>query len=286
MFTKYPTVFEGFGIVHDIEPHGHYDEANDTTSYHMKDSDGNMSTLTPDTDEAHKALLQGRNMYYGIGDDTDTLELVGTYKDGEIVGDYASVFEIDALRNIVLADDSTHDQFLNTLQPLGRTNFSSYLMDNVKHFLEVATEVNDNSEISAVNHYVKTLQLDENDRLKKLNQKLSNNVMTTKQMYMMVNRDAHRIRSNIRMILYSMAFAAIVMAMMPYNNTSIGKAGIALAVIVFFVYVVLYVRYNKSRRHLDFNKFFFPKGDLSDVATAETTEDEDEENGVDGECPM
>lgn len=183
---------------------------------------------------------------------------------------------------------TNHKGFIFKLQNIIGNTFSTDTYDqffaaSADDYLRATHAYKDAAEISAVNMYLSALQNDENERLKKLNDKFRNNVLTTKQMYMMVNRDAHKIRSNIRIIMYALVLAAVVMALMPSHQTTWAKVLIAIAILAYFTYAVLHVRRDKSRRFTDFSKYFFQKGDVLESKADESKDGEDDEDG-EGSC--
>lgn len=290
---RYPMVFEGFHEDPEASPegtiHAHADSVDDSAAsvtYHSK-----AGTVAA----ADAAPINGTRLY-GTGDSASTL--IGTYDatnaqwtasgsdpaPAAAAADAISLTELQdfpGLQGLDLSKLSINfgisDELANDLDG---TTFGTFLFHAVNDYLDVTHKVKDAAEISSINNYVKSLQRDENARLVKLSDKFSNNVLTTKEMYMMVNRDAHQIRSNIRLVLYAMVFASAVMALMPFHQTTWAKVLIGLAILLFFTYTVLYIRKDRSRRFKDFSKYFFRKGDLSDTPTSETAnalEDEDEE---------
>ena len=264
MSMQYPSVFEAFHADPGVEhAHGSIDNPNGH-EYHAKNGSVDDSiNATP-----KMKLYDSSNNHVGTYDGTEwqkaNLADITTFDDLEytMTNDVAFDFGLkNTLKNKF--NSSTYDEFFHT---------------SVNDFLKATHSVKDASEIKSVNSYVNTLQEDELARLMRLNDKFRNNVLTTKQMYMMVNRDAHRIRSNIRIIMYAMVFAAIIMALMPSHQTTWAKVLMALAILLFFTYTVLHVRKDNSRRFKDFDKFFFKKGDLPDSNAKETeTTDEDED---------
>ena len=275
---RYPSVYEAFhsgpGETH---AHGSFEDDGAVEIIKWEDVDGN------DLETTH-TVTGGDKLY-----DQHTDEHIGTY-DGTkwYKTNLADITTVDELQGL-LTSSKTFTFGLATLlgTPFESSNYDNFLYHSVNDFLKATHSIKDSEEIKAINSYVETLQKDENHRLGMLGDKFRNNVMTTKQMYMMVNRDAHKIRSNIRLLMFSIVFASIIMCLMPSHQTTWAKVLMALAILVFFTYAVLHVRKDRSRRFKDFSKYFFSKGDLPASKAEESDAEEDgseEEDGVEGTC--
>lgn len=284
-------VFEGFHqddtAASDTDVHAHASSPADANAGNVEYQDKFGNTASSAGLPHGTKLYSSASPYDQIGtydsttDDTNPTWVAPVAADPSAVPDAATVDEafsltelqtFDGLKGADLSKVSSNFGIVAELtNDLDGSTVDKFMYHTVYDFLDVTHKVKDAAEISAINNYVKSLQRDENARLSKLNDKFSNNVLTTKEMYMMVNRDAHQIRSNIRLVLYAMVFASVVMALMPYQQTTWAKVLIGLSILVFFTYTVLYIRKDRSRRFKDFSKYFFAKGDLSDKPTTESS---------------
>ena len=196
------------------------------------------------------------------------------------VGNLGSIAELQG----ILATNTNIEFAIKGITDTNVSNaFNSFVIATVSDYFDMSHSVNDYQEITSINNYVKTLQHDEFTRLSKLNDKFTNEVLSTKEMYLMANRDTYQIRSNIRLIMYSIVTLAILMALMPSNDTVWAKVLMGLVIIAFFVYAVLHVRNDRARRFKDFSKKFFSKGDLPDISK-DAEEEKDKENGNGETC--
>ena len=278
---RYANVYEAFHNAPADHAHGSLDAGGGFNVTSWEDSSGDPdNTKTLDS-----TPTKGDKLY-----ETDTDKHIATY-DGTKWNkvNLADITMIDDLGYLLTNSNSFNYGLAGVLADtlFDVANYDKFLYHSVNDFLKATHSIKDSEEINAINSYVNTLQKDENNRLTKLGDKFRNNVLTTKHMYMMVNRDAHKIRSNIRILMFSIVFASVVMCLMPSHQTTWAKVLIALAILVFFTYAVLHVRRDRSRRFKDFSKYFFSKGDLPDSKAEEssTTDDEaDEEDGAEGTC--
>ena len=255
MSMPYPNVYEAFHAAPaKIHAHGSLDS---TENAQWQDADGSNISHT---------LTQGDMLY------SDANVHIGTYNGTEwYKTNLADITTVDELKGLLTSSKTFSFGLANELSnPLDNDNYNDFLYHSVNDFLRATHSIKDSEEIKAINSYVETLQKDENHRLGMLGDKFRNNVMTTKHMYMMVNRDAHKIRSNIRLIMFSIVFASIIMCLMPSHQTTWAKILMAFAILVFFTYAVLHVRRDKSRRFKDFSKYFFTKGDLPESKVEES----------------
>lgn len=270
MSARYANVYEAFISLD--ETHAHGSIANGSiTSEGIHDGEVVDPSGTPST-----------NMkLYGNDGDGDH---IATYDGNEwVFANLADVTLMEQLQGLLTSSRGFVfglNQILST--GLSVATYDNFLYHSVNDFLRATHAIKDAEEINQINSYVKSLQKDELNRLLKLNDKFRNNVLTTKQMYMMVNRDAYRIRSNIRLLMFSILFAAVVMCLMPHHRSAWAQVLIALAILVFFTYTVVHVRRDRGRRFKDFSKFFFAKGDLPEGKSAETDSAEEEEEGEGG----
>ena len=267
MGGRYANVFEAF---HNTGSEHAHSDSSGTKTFH--DTLGATVSISP-TEEMK--LFDGAN------------NEIGVYK--------SSNWQLTRLEDITTFSElsylmTNHNGFQFKLKAVLGEDFDSntyntFFAHSVDDFLTATHSFKDGAEIHATNSYILALQEDENERLLRLNDKYRNNVLTTKQMYMMVNRDSHKIRSNIRIIMYAILLAAVLMALMPSHQTTWAKILMALAIVLFFLFAVLHVRRNNSRRFTDFGKFFFEKGDVADGTGKEgsSTITEEEAEG-EGEC--
>ena len=270
MFTNYPNVFEAFHQSTNI--HAHEDSSKQITFH---DNNG-TSIQEPTTVPPSTQLFDASNT------------IIGSYNAGSKSWNrnvpIAGLTSYDSIKGLTL---NSRMLAFTLIQLLKESNTHSgnevkYMAASVDDYLNTSKQVLDSQEINNLNTYLQTLQKDEKERLIALHEKYGKNVLTLKQMYLMVNRDAHFIKSNIRIILYAIAFVAIVMALMPSSETLWAKLLIGLVIIAFFVYLVMYIRERQHRRFTDYNKYFIPKGDLPDSSN-ETDIDKDDE-GEDKKC--
>lgn len=274
---RYANVYEAFHNAPADHAHGSLDDSGGFSVTSWEDSSGVR-------DDTKSTPTKGDKLYETTGD-----KHIATY-DGTNWKkvNLADITMIDDLGYLLTNSNSFNYGLAGVLS--NQFNVSSYdefLYHSVNDFLKATHSIKDSEEINAINSYVSTLQKDENNRLIKLGDKFRNNVLTTKQMYMMVNRDAHKIRSNIRILMFAIVFASVVMCLLPSHQATWAKVLIALAILVFFTYAVLHVRKDRSRRFKDFSKYFFSKGDLPDSKAEEssTTDVEaDEEDEAGGTC--
>jgi len=276
---RYANVYEAFHNAPASHAHGSLDDTGEFSVTRWEDSDGAEDTTKSNTATPTK----GDKLY-----DTNGDKHIATHDGTEWKkANLADITMVEDLR-FLLTNSKTFNYGLAGVlsEQFNSENYDKFLYHSVNDFLKATHSIKDSEEINAINSYVSNLQKDENSRLIKLGDKFRNNVLTTKQMYMMVNRDAHKIRSNIRILMFSIVFASVVMCLLPSHRATWAKVLIALAILVFFTYVVLHVRKDRSRRFNDFSKYFFSKGDLPDSKTEEssTTEDGDEEDETGGTC--
>lgn len=262
MSTQYAPVVEAFHASNSIHAHVNGSE------YKYEDTDGKQLTQEP-TDKTGLLAFDGSNQLkqkfvnnawqpYDVNSLTSFTDLIGLVATSKNLN-----FALETLSGDVDA-----------------TNFNAFLTATVSDYFGMSHTINDYQEISSINNYVKTLQHDEYTRLTKLNDKFTNEVLSTKEMYLMANRDTYQIRSNIRLIMYALVTLAILMALMPSNDTVWAKVLMGLVIIAFFVYAVLHVRNDRGRRFKDFSKKFFSKGDLPDISKdAEAEKNKENENG-------
>jgi hypothetical protein len=266
MSSHFAPVIEAFHVA--VNPHAHKISGN----YHYENAGGIRETNAPSPPP------QGM---YAYDDKNKVVEIYkGTGWTPFTVGSLGSIPELKGIlatnTNIAFA---IKDITVDTLND----SFDSFLLATVSDYFTMSHSVNDYQEITSINNYVKTLQHDEFTRLSKLNDKFTNEVLSTKEMYLMANRDTYQIRSNIRLIMYSIVTLAILMALMPSNDTVWAKVLMGLVIIAFFVYAVLHVRNDRARRFKDFSKKFFSKGDLPDISK-DAEEEKDKENGNSETC--
>jgi hypothetical protein len=264
MSSHFAPVVEAFHVA--VNSHTHKISGN----YHYENAAGQPDALVTPTDGM-----------YAYDDKNKVVEIYkGTQWTPFTVGSLGSIAELKGIlatnTNIAFAIKAIETGNLNN-------SFDSFLLATVSDYFTMSHSVNDYQEITSINNYVKTLQHDEFTRLSKLNDKFTNEVLSTKEMYLMANRDTYQIRSNIRLIMYSIVTLAILMALMPSNDTVWAKVLMGLVIIAFFVYAVLHVRNDRARRFKDFSKKFFDKGDLPDISK-DAEEEKDKENGNGETC--
>lgn len=253
MGARYAHVYEAFHAFSEAHAHAEsVDEANKGTGLTFQEEN---------VEETSTSLAASDKMKLFNNDG----EEIGVYDDTWQKTSLPDITTFSELKYLMTNHNGFHFKLEDVLsKSLDGTTYDDFFGRSVDDYLRATHSYKDGAEIQATNSYLLSLQRDENERLLKLNDKYRNNVLTTKQMYMMVNRDSHNIRSNIRIILYAILLAAVLMALMPSHQTTWAKILMALAIVFFFLYAVLHVRRNRSRRFTDFSKFFFQKGDLPD----------------------
>lgn len=260
MFTNYPNVFEAFHQSTNI--HAHEDSSKNITFH---DATG-TSITEPNTVAPNTQLFDASNTIIGSYNASNN----SWNRNKPITG----LTSYDSIKGLTLDSRMLAFALIQVLKDSNTHagNEVKYMAAAVDDYLNTSKQVLDSQEINNLNTYLQTLQKDEKERLIALHEKYGKNVLTLKQMYLMVNRDAHFIKSNIRIILYAIAFVAIVMALMPSSETLWAKLLIGFVIIAFFVYLVMYIRERQHRRFTDYNKYFIPKGDLPDSSNEADTE--------------
>ena len=252
--------------------HAHVVPGNDNT-FTYENGDGQTISEPSVSDKSNMYAYDGTRAVKRFNSTTSTWENVN-------INAFTSIPE---LTGILTTNQNLNLAIKGISGEINSESFNPFFIATVTDYFVTSHLINDYQEITSINNYVKTLQHDEFTRLSKLNDKFTNEVLSTKEMYLMANRDTYQIRSNIRLIMYSIVTLAILMALMPSNDTVWAKVLMGLVIIAFFVYAVLHVRNDRARRFKDFSKKFFSKGDLPDISK-DAEEEKDKENGNGETC--
>jgi hypothetical protein len=132
-------------------------------------------------------------------------------------------------------------------------------------WLAITHNVMDYKYIGDLNTYVRDVQEDEKKRLGKQRDTIHNDIMITKRMYLMRQRNTDMLYSRVRVILHCMLFVSIV-ALAYMNRAILGAAAIPVIVLMalaFSIYIIMYIKVSSSRRYDDWNKLYWNSGNDS-----------------------
>ena len=132
----------------------------------------------------------------------------------------------------------------------------------LEDWMRITHHVMDYQYVHDMNSYVKSVQEDERTRLDRQFNSITNDVMVKKNMYMMTQREADKMRSRTRVVLHTMLFVSCF-AFLYANRGFFGTFGwvvMAAASFAFGVYVIMFVKTNGSRRYDDWDKMYFNDG--------------------------
>ena len=116
--------------------------------------------------------------------------------------------------------------------------------------------------IRDMNDYVRNMQSDEKRALTKQRDAIQNDIMITKHMFLMRQRNADMLYSRVRVILHAMLFVSAT-ALIYMNLGWLGAAGpplMLLLLVAFGVYVVMFVKLSSARRYDDWSKLYWTGG--------------------------
>jgi hypothetical protein len=120
--------------------------------------------------------------------------------------------------------------------------------------------------IRDMNDYVRNMQSDEKRVLTKQRDAIQNDIMITKHMFMMRQRNADMLYSRVRVLLHGMLFVS-ALAFLYMNLGWLGAAGpplIVLFIVAFSVYVIMYFKLSSARRYDDWSKLYWNGGKAVD----------------------
>nr|WRJ69484.1 hypothetical protein TetV2_00035 [Oceanusvirus sp.] len=130
-------------------------------------------------------------------------------------------------------------------------------------WLTVTHHIMDYKYIGDLNTYVRDVQEDEKKRLGQQRDSIHNDIMITKRMYLMRQRNAEMLYSRVRILLHIMLFVSLV-AVTYMNRGIFGYAALPLLAIMSFafaIYVIMYIKVSGSRRYDDWNKMYWNGGE-------------------------
>jgi len=134
------------------------------------------------------------------------------------------------------------------------------------------------TEISKLNSYVDNIQKQEMHRIKETHESMANNLLLTQRMYLMQNREADKLTSHIRVMLYTMLTMCFAFAIYPYTGSIPGVIALTLLGIVYLWGIMTYFRNARLRRYDDWSKIYW-NSDIDAASMATPADDADAEAG-------